>query len=97
MARFHATAQGLVPFTPEEEAERDTEEASWVAGETGRLADEARKTRNDLLQKSDWVIAKSQETGLVIPNEWVIYRKALRDVPQQSGFPKNIIWPVPPA
>lgn len=27
MARFHATAQGPVPFTPEEEAARDAEEA----------------------------------------------------------------------
>ena len=27
---------------------------------------------------------------------WVDYRRALLDVPQQSGFPTNVIWPTPP-
>jgi hypothetical protein len=31
MARFHATPNGLVPFTAEEETARDAEEAQWVA------------------------------------------------------------------
>jgi hypothetical protein len=29
MARFHATAEGNIPYTAEEEAERDAEEAQW--------------------------------------------------------------------
>ena len=32
MPRFHATAEGPVPFTAEEEAERDAEEAAFAAG-----------------------------------------------------------------
>lgn len=28
--------------------------------------------------------------------EWLDYRQALRDVPQQAGFPKNIVWPEKP-
>jgi|688.fasta_scaffold714383_1 hypothetical protein len=31
MARFHTTAEGNIPFTAEEEAARDAEEAAWVA------------------------------------------------------------------
>lgn len=31
MTRYHATANGPVPFTPEEEAERDAEEAASAA------------------------------------------------------------------
>jgi hypothetical protein len=31
MPRFHATANGPVPFTSEEEAARDAEEAAWTA------------------------------------------------------------------
>lgn len=27
---------------------------------------------------------------------WAEYRQALLDVPQQEGFPDNIIWPTPP-
>lgn len=25
-----------------------------------------------------------------------VYRQALRDIPEQSGFPKNVKWPVEP-
>lgn len=28
--------------------------------------------------------------------EWAAYRKALRDIPQQSGFPFAIVWPKAP-
>ena len=31
MARFHTTAEGNIPFTAEEEAARDAEEAQWAA------------------------------------------------------------------
>jgi hypothetical protein len=31
MPRFHTTANGPVPFTAEEEAARDAEEAAWAA------------------------------------------------------------------
>lgn len=27
---------------------------------------------------------------------WADYRQALRDVPQQPGFPRNVIWPTKP-
>ena len=31
MARFHTTARGNIPFTLEEEHQRDIEEAQWTA------------------------------------------------------------------
>jgi hypothetical protein len=31
MTRYHATAEGQIPFTAEEEAERDAEEAQYLA------------------------------------------------------------------
>lgn len=27
---------------------------------------------------------------------WATYRQALRDVPEQSGFPWNVVWPIKP-
>ncbi len=36
MARFTATAEGIVPFTPEEEAEWDAMEAEWDSSEPQR-------------------------------------------------------------
>lgn len=29
-------------------------------------------------------------------NEWGAYRQALRDIPQQEGFPFNIVFPISP-
>ncbi len=40
-----------------------------------------RDERNLLLSESDWIIVKSQETGVAISNEWKTYRQALRDMP----------------
>lgn len=28
--------------------------------------------------------------------EWTAYRRALLDVPQQAGFPHNVVWPTKP-
>ena len=28
---------------------------------------------------------------------WADYRRALLDVPQQAGFPENVIWPAQPS
>jgi hypothetical protein len=52
-----------------------------------------RNERNRLLAESDWVVTKSYETQTPIPQEWVQYRQALRDIPQQAGFPYDIVWP----
>ena len=29
-------------------------------------------------------------------DDWRIYRQALLDVPQQEGFPVNVVWPIHP-
>jgi len=53
-------------------------------------ADEARKERDALLAESDW----TQVLDAPVDAEaWVAYRQALRDVPEQSGFPGDIEWP----
>ena len=67
--------------------------------EEARAAHEAgavRAERNRLLRDSDWTqLADStlDETGMVL---WQAYRQALRDVPQQSGFPLTVDWPTRP-
>jgi len=60
------------------------------------LSDEARAERDGLLRDSDWTqLADSvlDETALVL---WQSYRQALRDVPQQPGFPETVEWPSRP-
>lgn len=44
---------------------------------------------------TDWVQFFRQIAG-VLTGDWARYRQALRDVPQQSGFPFNVEWPTKP-
>ena len=59
--------------------------------------DTARLERERLLAASDWVVVKSLENGHAVPSAWAEYRQALRDIPQQAGFPDAINWPVAPS
>lgn len=54
--------------------------------------------RLHLLQESDWTDTVSAKTRLgdVLYEEWQTYRQSLRDIPNQEGFPLNVIWPVAP-
>ena len=59
-----------------------------------QLAESARLQRNLLLQQSDWT--QSRDVTLSNDADWKTYRKSLRDIPSQSGFPKTITWPDAP-
>jgi hypothetical protein len=48
MGRFKATAEGNVPFTPEEEAEWDAMEAEWEANEPQRRREAMTVTNKQL-------------------------------------------------
>lgn len=93
MTRYKATSEGMIPFTPEEEAEWDAMKAEWEAGESERKAAQARSERNRLLSESDWTQVLDAS---VDRDDWATYRQALRDIPQQAGFPITINWPVKP-
>lgn len=45
------------------------------------------------LQDSDWTQFNDSPLTEDKKLEWASYRQALRDVPQQPGYPDNIIWP----
>jgi hypothetical protein len=53
-------------------------------------ANEARTQRDALLSQSDWTQVPDAP---VDQTAWAEYRQALRDVPQQAGFPTEITWP----
>lgn len=57
------------------------------------LATEAREKRNTLLTDSDWTQVADAPVDQAA---WAAYRQALRDVPEQSGFPDEIVWPDKP-
>jgi len=58
-----------------------------------QVADTIRAERDELLRLTDWIVSKSYETQSPVPQEWVDYRQALRDIPQQEGFPFDVQWP----
>ena len=52
-------------------------------------AKEARATRDRLIAETDWMALSDVQMS----DGWAAYRQALRDVPEQPGFPDNIDWP----
>ena len=60
--------------------------------EPAPTADQVRAERDSKLAETDWM-ALSDNT---LTAEWATYRQALRDVPDQVGFPENVDWPVKP-
>ena len=55
-------------------------------------ANAVRVQRDLLIAETDWTQCADTPQG--IKDEWAPYRQALRDVPQQVGFPFNVIWPI---
>jgi len=53
-----------------------------------------RDQRDNLLSKTDWT--QAADIPQATKDKWAPYRQALRDVPQQSGFPYDIVWPIKP-
>lgn len=51
-----------------------------------------RNTRNNLLAETDWLGA----SDVTMSTEWTNYRQALRDIPDQDGFPFSVTYPTKP-
>ena len=62
-----------------------------------QASESVRNQRDRLLTETDWVVVKHNELGTSIPQEWLDYRQALRDITEQSGFPDNVEWPTAPS
>jgi hypothetical protein len=60
------------------------------------LARFIRADRNRALAACDWVVVRAMETAEPVPSEWLAYRQALRDIPDQPAFPTEIVWPTAP-
>ena len=76
MTRHHNINGNIVPFTAEEEAQRDAEEAAFANGAFDRAMADLRQKRNSLLTSTDY-LALSDNT---LTTEMSTYRQALRDL-----------------
>jgi hypothetical protein len=80
-------------FTDNEDATAAEQEATYKAMKDEEFATNARSQRDKLLAESDW----TQVIDAPVNQEaWAAYRQALREVPEQEGFPVTITWPVKP-
>jgi hypothetical protein len=68
-------------------------EAESKAEEQGRIV---RSERDRLLQRTDWTQVDDTPLDNVAKNAWASYRQALRDLPDQAGFPFDVNWPSVP-
>ena len=74
-------------------------EAAYQADLDAKAAASVRTQRDKLLAESDWVTVKAVDQnaadnlGIQVPQVWLDYRQALRDITTQDGFPHNVIWP----
>ena len=63
-----------------------------VAADNAVLEATERATRDDLLKATDHYGL----SDVTMTDAMTAYRQALRDVPQQAGFPQTITWPTKP-
>lgn len=95
MERFRLVDGVKIPLSAEEASERDAALRAWTtSGLSTSLANSHREERNNLLAATDW--SQASDVPQAIKDKYAAYRQALRDVPQQVGFPDNIQWPTKP-
>lgn len=55
-----------------------------------------RRIRNRLLTESDWTQMPDAPLDDETRAAWAVYRQALRDIPQTTDEPDDVIWPAQP-
>jgi hypothetical protein len=78
MPRHHLINGVQVPFTAEEEAQRDAEEQAWNNGAFDRAMADLRQRRDAMLKSCDWVMMS--DSPISDKSNWETYRQALRDI-----------------
>ena len=95
MAR-HKMVNGVrVDLTPEEEAARDAEEATWAAGAFDRAMDGLRHDRDRNLAATDWYALQD----VTMSDAMTAYRQDLRDLPAGLTTVEEVqavSWPTKP-
>tara|TARA_R100000315_G_C5078675_1_gene45650 strand:- start:54 stop:374 length:321 start_codon:yes stop_codon:yes gene_type:complete len=81
MTRYIITPTGNIPYTAEEEAERDAEIKAYADASLTRKLSEIRKIRNQKLFETDWMA----NSDVTMSDAWKTKRQAWRDIPQNNS------------
>jgi len=95
MPRHHNINGVQVPFTAEEEAQRDAEEQAWNNGAFDRAMADLRQRRDSLLKATDY-LALSDNT---LSADMTTYRQNLRDITNGLTTVADVnavTWPTKP-
>ena len=96
MSLYKKVAGIRIKLTPAEVAAHTaSEEVANTAEAANRIVIE-RDNRNALLGESDWT--RMDDNGLSVSDKeaWATYRQALRNLPDQEGFPSEVTSPTRP-
>jgi|TARA_R110002012_G_scaffold183926_2_gene350469 C-terminal processing protease CtpA/Prc len=105
MVRYHATPNGNVQFTAEEEAEWDAIQTDWASKKVDRKLAQIKQIRLEKLESTDWM----SNSDVTMPNYIKTWRQSLRDIPtnytteskydelleKENGALKHSIWKQP--
>jgi len=69
------------------------DEAAYKAQKDAEQATSVRAARNTKLAACDWTQLADSTADKA---GWATYRQALRDIPNQEGFPWTVTWPTEP-
>lgn len=64
--------------------------------EKSELEAQVRAQRDELIAETDYLLMADYPISAEQLADVKAYRQALRDVPQQDGFPNNVEWPEKP-
>jgi hypothetical protein len=67
-------------------------EQAQIDNETAQMAANVRADRDKRLAETDWRFRSDMNPS----QAWIDYCQALRDVPEQAGFPWEVTWPEKP-
>lgn len=94
---WNADAYELVTaWTPTLAARIEADYAAWFAHakdlDYDKAAVEVRKKRDELISATDYLVAADYPITAERRTAIETYRQALRDVPEQIGFPYDVVW-----
>ena len=81
-------AGDVAAYVPPTQAELDAALSEQLRGERDGLLAEVDAIAGNALR---WATLSAEQQ-----DAWGVYRQALLDVPQQAGFPNDVVWPVKP-
>ena len=86
----------LGPVFTDGETTAAQQEAAYKAQKDEEQAKIVRTQRTEKLRDCDWTQLDDTPMSNTQKADWAEYRQALRDVPDQAGFPWEVEWPVQP-